>query len=95
MVQTLANRFPVPIGYSGHEVGLIASYAASVLGACMIERHITLDRSMWGSDQSASVEPQGIAKLVAYVRELDLILGDGVKQVYASEVPIREKLRRK
>lgn len=95
MVETLEKKFPVPIGYSGHEVGLIASYAASVLGACMIERHITLDRSMWGSDQSASVEPQGIAKLVTYLRELDLILGNGVKQVYASEVPIREKLRRK
>ena len=95
VIETLAKTFPVPIGYSGHEVGLISSYAAAVLGACMVERHITLDRSMWGSDQSASVEPLGVAKLVKYIRDLENVLGDGVKQVYNSELLIREKLRRK
>ena len=95
VIETLAKMLPTPIGYSGHEVGLIPSYAAAVLGACMIERHITLDRAMWGSDQSASVEPQGIGRLVCYIRELESTLGNGVKQVYESEIPIREKLRRK
>jgi N-acetylneuraminate synthase len=95
VIETLSKMLPTPIGYSGHEVGLIPSYAAAVMGACMVERHVTLDRSMWGSDQSASVEPQGIAKLVNYIRELEAALGTGVKQVYDSEIPIREKLRRK
>jgi N-acetylneuraminate synthase len=94
-IETLAKILPVPVGYSGHEVGLIPSYAAAVLGACLVERHITLDRAMWGSDQAASVEPQGIARLVDYIRELESILGSGIKQVYDSEIPIREKLRRK
>ena len=95
VIETLSKMLPTPIGYSGHEVGLIPSYAAAVMGACMIERHVTLDRSMWGSDQSASVEPQGLSKLVCYIRELESTLGNGIKQVYASEIPIREKLRRK
>ena len=95
VIETLSKMLPTPIGYSGHEVGLIPSYAAAVMGACMVERHVTLDRSMWGSDQSASVEPQGIAKLVNYIRELEAALGTGVKQVYDNEIPIREKLRRK
>jgi len=95
VIETLSKTLPVPVGYSGHEVGLVPSYAAAALGACMVERHITLDRSMWGSDQSASVEPQGIAKLVSYIRGLEYSLGNGVKQVYDSEIPIREKLRRK
>lgn len=95
VIETLTKMLPVPIGYSGHEVGLVSSFAAAVLGACMVERHITLDRAMWGSDQSASVEPQGIAKLVRYIRELESTLGTGIKQVYDSEIPIREKLRRK
>ena len=95
MINTLREKFPVPIGYSGHEVGLIPSYTASVLGASMVERHVTLDRSMWGSDQSASVEPQGIQRLVRDIRELPETLGNGVKTVFESEIPIREKLRRK
>jgi len=95
MINTLREKFPVPIGYSGHEVGLAPSYAAAVLGASMVERHITLDRSMWGSDQSASVEPQGIQRLVRDIRELSVTLGNGVKTVFESEIPIREKLRRK
>ena len=79
VIETLTKMLPVPIGYSGHEVGLVSSFAAAVLGACMVERHITLDRAMWGSDQSASVEPQGIAKLVRYIRELESTLGTGIK----------------
>jgi N-acetylneuraminate synthase len=95
MVQTLLDKFPVPIGYSGHEVGLTPSFAAGVLGAHLIERHLTLDRSMWGSDQAASLEPKALESLVNYLRSIEEILGNGVKKVYGSEVPIREKLRRK
>lgn len=95
VINTLRRRFPkVPIGYSGHEVGLGPSFAAAAMGACVIERHLTLDRSMWGSDQSASVEPGGMKRLVDYIREFEASRGDGVKVVYESEVPIRKKLRR-
>jgi N-acetylneuraminate synthase len=94
MIPALRERYGVPVGYSGHEVGLAASYAAVALGACMIERHITLDRAMWGSDQAASVEPQGLMKLIRDIRTIELALGDGVKCVTADEVPIRQKLRR-
>lgn len=94
MLQTLKENFDCPIGYSGHEVGLAGSLAAVPLGACMIERHITLDRSMWGSDQAASVEPQGFRHLVKDIRLIELALGDGVKRVYESEIPVLAKLRR-
>ncbi len=94
MIPTLRARYGVPVGYSGHEVGLATSYAAAALGACMIERHITLDRAMWGSDQAASVEPQGLMKLVRDVRTIEQGLGDGVKRVTDDEVPIMKKLRR-
>lgn len=95
MIGTLKSEFPnIPIGYSGHEVGLVPSAIAVALGACMVERHLTLDRSMWGSDQSASVEPGGFRKLVKYIRVTEQGLGDGVKQVYESEKGPREKLRR-
>lgn len=93
-LQTLIERYDVPIGYSGHEVGLSTSVAAAVMGACMIERHITLDRAMWGSDQAASIEPQGFARMVRDIRTIEAALGDGNKVVYDSEVPIIEKLRR-
>ena len=93
-IHTLAERYGVPVGYSGHEVGLPTSVAAAVMGACMIERHITLDRAMWGSDQAASVEPQGFAKLVRDIRAIEKATGDGVKRVYESEVPVMNKLRR-
>ena len=93
-ISVLQERYQVPIGYSGHEAGLQTSLAAAILGACIIERHITLDRSMWGSDQSASVEPQGMEKLVRDIRACEIAMGDGIKKVYDSEVPIREKLRR-
>ena len=94
LIPALRTRYGVPVGYSGHEVGLATSYAAAALGACMIERHITLDRAMWGSDQAASVEPQGLMKLVRDVRAIELALGDGVKRVTDDEVPIMKKLRR-
>jgi len=94
MITTLKKKFPFPIGYSGHEVGLSTSLAAFILGSCMLERHITLDRAMWGSDHAASVEPQGLQRLVKDLRSCERALGDGIKQVYDSEIPIREKLRR-
>lgn len=94
MVQTLRDEYPCPIGYSGHEVGLIPSVVAVAMGACMIERHITLDRAMWGSDQAASVEPGGFERLVRYIRVTEQSLGDGVKKVYDSELPSMRKLRR-
>lgn len=94
MIQTLRERFECPIGYSGHEVGLQTTLAAVVLGACLVERHITLDRAMWGSDQAASVEPQGFMRLVRDIRVIEQALGDGVKRVYDSEIPVMNKLRR-
>jgi N-acetylneuraminate synthase len=95
MIKTLREKFSIPVGYSGHEVGLASTFAAAILGAQVLERHITLDRSMWGSDQAASIEPQGFKRLLRDIRELDVTLGDGVKKVYDSERPIIEKLRRK
>jgi N-acetylneuraminate synthase len=94
VIPRLLERYGIPIGYSGHEVGLYTTLAAVVLGACVVERHITLDRAMWGSDQAASVEPQGFARLVKDIRAVEAALGDGVKRVYESEVPIMRKLRR-
>lgn len=94
MIQTLLQTFDCPIGYSGHEVGLATTVAAVALGAGYVERHITLDRAMWGSDQAASVEPSGLSRLVKYVRVLETALGDGIKRVYDSERPIMQKLRR-
>jgi N-acetylneuraminate synthase len=93
-VSTLKGRYGVPVGYSGHEVGLSTSLAAAVLGASVVERHITLDRAMWGSDQAASVEPQGIARLVRDIHAVESAMGDGVKRIYDSEIPIMDKLRR-
>jgi N-acetylneuraminate synthase len=95
MIHTLEREFPnVPIGYSGHETGLQTSLAAVALGACFVERHITLDRAMWGSDQAASVEPGGLQRLVRDIRTIEESLGDGVKKVYDSELKPMEKLRR-
>jgi len=95
MIETLRAEFPDnPIGYSGHEVGLIPSAVAVALGACMVERHLTLDRAMWGSDQAASVEPGGFERLVRYIRVSEASLGDGVKKVYESERLSLKKLRR-
>ena len=94
MVETLRCEFPeFPIGYSGHEVGLVTSTVAVALGACMVERHLTLDRAMWGSDQAASVEPVGFERLVKYIRVTEAARGDGVKKVYESERAALRKLR--
>jgi N-acetylneuraminate synthase len=95
MVETLRREFPhLPIGYSGHEVGLVPSAVAVALGACMVERHLTLDRAMWGSDQAASVEPGGFDRLVKYIRVTERSIGDGVKKVYESEMGSMKRLRR-
>ncbi len=95
MIDTLRKTFPtVPIGYSGHEVGLLPSVVAVAFGACFVERHITLDRAMWGSDQAASVEPQGLVNLVKNIRLIPAAVGDGVKRIYPSEMSSRQKLRR-
>jgi len=93
-IVTLAERFGVPVGYSGHETGIPSTVAAVVLGATCVERHITMDRAMWGSDQAASLEPNGMSRLVRDIRLIERSLGDGVKRVYESEVPVMRKLRR-
>lgn len=95
MINTLQDEYPnVPIGYSGHETGLQTTLAAVALGATFVERHITLDRAMWGSDQAASVEPGGLSRLVRDIRTIEESLGDGVKKVYESELGPMKKLRR-
>ncbi len=94
VIPTMQARYGVPVGYSGHETGIPSSVAACVLGAASVERHITLDRSMWGSDQAASLEPNGISRLVRDIRLVEQSMGDGVKRVYEREMPIIKKLRR-
>lgn len=95
MIHTLKDRWPdVPIGYSGHETGLVPTLAAVALGATFVERHITIDRAMWGSDQAASVELVGLERLVSGIRDIEAALGDGEKRVYESELGPRKKLRR-
>lgn len=95
VINTLREEYPnVPIGYSGHETGLQTTLAAVALGATFVERHITLDRAMWGSDQAASVEPGGLTRLVRDIRTIETALGDGVKRVYESELGPMKKLRR-
>jgi N-acetylneuraminate synthase len=94
MIRTLINKFDLPIGYSGHETGLAPTLAAVSLGAMFVERHVTLDRAMWGSDHAASVEPQGIVKLVRDIRDIEKSLGDGVKRVYDTELEPMKRLRR-
>ena len=93
MIHTLRERYGCEVGYSGHEVGLAVSYAAAALGISSLERHITLDRSMYGSDQSASVEPSGLRNLVGALRKIELALGDGVKRTIEEESPIAKNLR--
>jgi N-acetylneuraminate synthase len=94
VIPWLAERYDVPVGYSGHEVGLATTIAAVALGARVVERHLTLDRAMWGSDQAASMEPHGMARLVKDIRATERAMGDGVKRIYDSELPVRRKLRR-
>lgn len=96
VIQTLARRFSdIPIGYSGHERGTTLSVCAVALGAMAVERHITLDRTMYGSDQAASLEPAGLKLMVDKIRTFEEASGDGVKRVVPREVPIKKKLRRK
>ncbi|MEI6846643.1 MAG: N-acetylneuraminate synthase family protein [Chlorobiaceae bacterium] len=95
MITTYKTLYPrVPIGYSGHEVGLSTTWAAVALGAVFVERHVTLDRAMWGSDQAASVEISGMSRLVSNIRDIEKALGDGIKRVYDGEAAARKKLRR-
>ena len=94
VIPWMKENFNCPIGYSGHEVGVYSSLVAVVLGACAVERHITLDRAMWGSDQAASLEPNGLNRLVRDIRLVPVWLGDGKKRVFESEIPILQKLRR-
>jgi N-acetylneuraminate synthase len=93
-IPAMRTRYNVPVGYSGHETGVPSTVAAVVLGACCVERHITLDRSMWGSDHAASLEPNGISRVVRDIRLVEQSMGDGVKRVYEREQPIIKKLRR-
>ena len=93
LIDTLRNRFQCNVGYSGHEVGLAISYAAAALGITSLERHITLDRAMYGSDQAASIEPSGLRQLVGAVRKIQNAMGDGEKRMIDAEVPIARKLR--
>ena len=93
MIKTLREKFDCNVGYSGHEVGLAVSYAAAALGISSLERHITLDRSMYGSDQSASVEPLGLRQLIGAVRKIEVAMGDGVKKTIEAEAPIAANLR--
>ena len=93
-IPNLQKRYGVPVGYSGHETGIPSTVAAVVLGACCVERHITLDRAMWGSDHAASLEPNGITRVVRDIRLIEQSLGDGEKRVYEREYPIIKKLRR-
>lgn len=94
VIPELRRRYGVPVGYSGHETGITSSVAAVVVGACVVERHITMDRAMWGSDQAASLEPNGVHRLVRDIRLVEQSMGDGVKRVYEREKPIIKKLRR-
>lgn len=95
VIQVLKQRYGVPVGYSGHETGIPSVFAAVALGACMVERHITLDRAMWGSDQAASLGPGGIIKMISGLRLVEMSIGDGIKRVTEREKPIIKKLRRK
>lgn len=94
VIDTLKKEFGCPIGYSGHERGITPSVIAVALGACSVERHITTDRTNWGSDQAASLELTGLTHMVRDIRQVPALLGDGVKVVYDREIPIKEKLRR-
>ena len=93
-IPELRKRYGVLTGYSGHETGIPSSSAAVALGACVVERHVTMERSMWGSDQAASLGPSGITRLVRDTRLVEMAMGDGRKRVFESEKPIIEKLRR-
>ena len=92
-IETLREKFKCKVGYSGHETGLVVSHAAAALGISSIERHITLDRAMYGSDQAASLAPAGLKRLVPEVRRVQIAMGDGIKRIIEDEIPIAKKLR--
>lgn len=94
LIPELKKRYGVPVGYSGHETGIPSSVASVALGSCIVERHITLDRSMWGSDQAASLEPSGVTRLARDVRLVESSMGDGVKRLEEREIAVMKKLRR-
>jgi N-acetylneuraminate synthase len=94
MIPVLSERYGVPVGYSGHETGLAPTLAAVAMGATLVERHLTLDRAMWGTDQAASVEVGGMMRLVSNIRDVERSFGDGVKKVTDNELKIAKKLRR-
>ena len=94
VIETLKKEFNCPIGYSGHERGVTPSVLAVALGANSVERHITVDRTNWGSDQAASLETAGLYHMVRDIRQVPDLLGDGIKVVYPRELPIIDKLRR-
>ena len=95
-IETLNKKYPdIPIGYSGHETDEVVTLAAAVMGACVIERHFTLDRDMWGSDQKASIEPEELSKLVKNIRTIEKAIGTGKIECIEEEIPVKEKLRRK
>ena len=94
-IQTLQNEFPVPIGFSSHDSGIVPTFAAVAMGACIVEKHITLERSMWGSDQASSIEPHELTTLCRWIRELEIAKGDGVIRLYPEEIEVMKKLRRK
>ncbi len=93
LIQTLKDKYKCNVGYSGHEVGLAVSFAAAAQGITSLERHITINRSMYGSDQSASIEPEALRRLVGGVRKIEKAMGDGIKSIIKEEIPIAEKLR--
>jgi N-acetylneuraminate synthase len=93
MIRTYKSLFNVPVGYSGHETGIAPTVFSVVMGASVVERHITMDRAMWGTDHASAVEPQGLQKLVRDIEVYHVAKGDGIKRIYPSEVPIRKKLR--
>jgi N-acetylneuraminate synthase len=93
MINTLREKFQCNVGYSGHESGLAVSYGAAAIGISSLERHITIDRSLYGSDQSASIEPQGFRQLIGAVRKIEIAMGDGLKRINQAEIPIAQNLR--
>lgn len=95
VIHTLREKFNCPIGFSGHEKGVTPSVVAATIGANAVERHITTDRTLWGSDHAASLEPNGLFRMVRDIRQIPILMGDGVKKIYESELPILKKLRRK
>lgn len=94
VIEQFRKEFNCPIGYSGHEKGILPSILSVQLGANSVERHITVDRTLWGSDQAASLEPEGLRRMVRDIREVNIVLGNGVKVVYDSEIPVKNKLRK-